>query len=148
MATRRGDQKPWMSADDYGRSLRGFQVNLLVKDVARSVAFAREVLGASVIYADPDFAVLRHGQGVEWMLHADHTYGSHPLLGLTGDGALRGPGVELRLHDHDPDRVAAAAARLGHTVLAEATDKPHGLREAYVIDPDGYVWVPDRPLAK
>ena len=45
-----------------------------------------------VIYADPDFAVLRHGAGPEWMLHADHTYGSHPLLGLTGDGALRGPG--------------------------------------------------------
>lgn len=148
MASKRGEQKPWMAADDYGRSLRGFQVNLLVKDVTRSIAFAREVLEASVIYADPDFAVLRHGKGVEWMLHADHTYGSHPLLGLTGDGALRGPGVELRLHDHDPDRVAATAARLGYTVLAEAADKPHGLREAYVIDPDGYVWVPDRPLAK
>jgi len=25
-------------------------------------------------------------------------------------------------------------------------DKPHGLREAYLIDPDGYIWVPDTPL--
>ncbi len=148
MASKRGDQVPWMSPPDYGRSLRGFQVNLLVKDVARSVAFAREVLGASVIYADPDFAVLRHGERSEWMLHADHTYGSHPLLGLTGDGAVRGAGVELRLHDHDPDKAAAAAARHGYTVLAEAADKPHGLRESYIVDPDGYVWVPDRPLAK
>jgi len=148
MASKRGDRKPWMKAEDYGRSLRGFHVNLLVKDVARSVAFAREVLEASVVYADPDFAVLRRGEGAEWMLHADHTYGSHPLLALTGDGALRGPGVELRLHDHDPDRAAAAAARLGYTVLAEAADKPHGLREAYIVDPDGYVWVPDRPLAR
>ena len=90
MAKKRGDRKPWMSAEDYGRSLRGFQAGLLVKDVARSVAFAREVLEAQVIYADPDFAVLRHGSGPEWMVHADHTYGSHPLLGLTGDGALRG----------------------------------------------------------
>jgi hypothetical protein len=31
-------------------------------------------------------------------------------------------------------------------VLAEAADKPHGLRESYIVDPDGYVWVPDRPL--
>src|SRR5229473_2296302 len=61
MASKRGDQEPWMSAEDYGRSLRGFQVGLLVKDVTRSVAFAREVLEAKVIYADPDFAVLRHG---------------------------------------------------------------------------------------
>src|SRR5271170_4580576 len=118
MASKRdSDQKPFMEAPAYGRSLRGFQVNLLVKDVARSVTFAREVLEATVIYADADFAVLRHGAGPEWMLHADHTYGSHPLLGLTGDGALRGPGVELRLHDHDPDRVVASAAKLGHTVL-------------------------------
>jgi uncharacterized glyoxalase superfamily protein PhnB len=80
------------------------------------------------------------------MLHADHTYGDHPLLALTGDGALRGAGVEIRMHDHDPDAAAETAARLGHTVLAAAADKPHGLREVYIADPDGYVWVLDRPL--
>jgi len=41
MAKKRGDRKPWMSAEDYGRSLRGFQVGLLVKDVARSGVFLR-----------------------------------------------------------------------------------------------------------
>ena len=145
MAKQRGTREPWMAAPDYGRSLRGFHVNLLVKQVARSVAFAREVLGATVVYDDPDFAVLRHGTA-EWMLHADHSYGNHPLLALTGDGALRGAGVELRLHDHDPDKAAADAARHGYTVLAPPADKPHGLRECYIADPDGYVWVPDRPL--
>ena len=55
--------------------------------------------------------------------------------------------MELRLHDHDPDKAAAKAASLGHMVLAEAADKPHGLRESYIVDPDGYVWVLDRPLA-
>lgn len=146
MVKKRGEQEqPWMTAPDYGRSLRGLSINLLVKDVARAVAFAREVLGAELVYGDADFAVLRR-EGAEWMLHADHTYGSHPLLALTGDGVLRGAGVEIRLHDHDPDAAAARAASLGHTVLAGAADKPHGLREAYISDPDGYVWVIDSPL--
>jgi hypothetical protein len=32
-------------------------------------------------------------------------------------------------------------------VLAETQDKPHGLRECYLVDPDGYVWVPGVPCA-
>ena len=146
MVKKRDEQEPWMPAPDYGRSLRGLSINLLVKDVARAIAFARQVLGASLVYGDADFAVLRR-DGAEWMLHADHTYSSHPLLALTGDGALRGAGIEIRLHDHDPDAAAIMAERLGYTVLAGAADKPHGLREAYIADPDGYVWVLDRPLA-
>lgn len=153
MAKHRGqDQTPFMAADAYGRSLKGLSFNLLVQDVTRSIKFQTEVLGARVVYADPDFAVLRFadpagGETAEWMLHADHTYGNHPLLGLTGDGMLRGVGVELRLHHCDPDAAAARARALGYHVFAEAADKPHGLREAYLVDPDGYMWVPDAPLA-
>ena len=84
------------------------------------------------------------GGTVEWMLHADHTYGDHPLLALTGDNALRGVGVELRLHGLDPDAAASTAHKLDFTVLQAPADKPHGLREAYIVDPDGYVWVPGR----
>ena len=139
MKQREGD--PWMPADTYGRSLRGFGVNLLVSDVARSLAFQTEVLGAETVYADADFAVLRHGDH-EWMLHADHTYAEHPLLSLTGDGAIRGAGAELRCYGIDPDAAEARARARGDTVLAPAADKPHGLREAYLVDSDGYVWVP------
>jgi len=32
--------------------------------------------------------------------------------------------------------------------LAGALDKPHGLREAYIIDQDGYLWVPGVPLTE
>ena len=138
--------EPWMPADAYGRSLRGFGVNLLVRDVTRSVAFQTAVLGVELVYADKDFAVLRHG-GQEWMLHADHTYAEHPLLGLTGDGAIRGAGAELRLYDLDPDAAETRARARGETVLAPAADKPHGLREVYIADPDGYVWVPGRATA-
>ena len=155
MVKKRGaDETPFMEAPAYGRSLKGLTINLLVKDIVRSVAFETDVLGAAVVYADTDFAVLRWrapGAGedemAEWMLHSDHTYSSHPLLGLTGDGTLRGVGAEFRLHGCDPDAAVARALKRGHVVLATPADKPHGLREAYIADPDGYVWVPDVPLA-
>ncbi len=137
--------KEFMPAEEYGRSLQGLGINLLVRDVTRSVAFAREVLGAGVAYADKDFAVLRYACGptrAEWMLHSDGTYHSNPLLGLIGDAQVRGVGVEVRLYHCDPDAAAARAKEHGHHVLSEAADKPHGLREAYILDPDGYCWVP------
>ena len=144
MKKREGE--PWMSGDDYGRSLRGFGVNLLVKDIPRSVAFQTEVLATEVVYSDADFAVIRHidaeGRGHEWMLHADHSFHDHPLLALTGDGAVRSAGIELRLYDHDPDAAEARARARGDYVLAASADKPHGLRECCLVDADGYVWVP------
>ncbi len=135
------EKTPFPDADTYGRSLTGFGVNLLVRDVAASLASLTEVLEVEVIYADRDFAVCRHG-GQEWMLHSDASYHSNPLLALTGDGAIRGAGLELRLYGVDPEAAAARAEAAGHTVLQPATDKPHGLREAYIAGPDGYVWVP------
>ena len=142
MKKREGD--PWVSPPVYGRSLRGLGVNLLVRDTARTVAFARDVLGLTIVYADADLAVLRHGEH-EWMVHADHTYDAHPLLPRTRVAALRGGGIELRVHDTDPDVAVAAAVEHGFEVLESADNKPHGLREAYILDPDGYVWVVDMP---
>lgn len=139
-------------ADDYGRALKGFGVNLLVRDVPRVIAFSREVLGATVVRADADFAVLRqviNGQTLaEWMLHADGTYHSNPLLGLIPADHPRGAGVELRLYQVDPDAAVARAEKAGYVVLNPPADKPHGMREAYILDPDGYCWVVSTPLAK
>ena len=143
MKLREGD--PWMPADEYGRSLRGLTINLLVRDVARAVAFARDVLGVEPVYSDPDFAMLRRGPS-EWMLHADHTYRGHPLHGSLAAGDPRGIGAEIRLHDMDPDAAEAAARERGDPVLAGSMDKPHGLREVFILDPDGYLWAIDRPL--
>lgn len=139
---RKGD--PWMPAAAYGRSLEGLTLNLLVADVAAALPFHKDVLGAEVVYSDPDFAVLRRGKA-EWMLHADHAYDGHPLKASLRPDTARGIGAELRLHGRDPDEAEAKARALGFTVLAGAADKPHGLREAYVVDADGYLWVPDVP---
>jgi catechol 2,3-dioxygenase-like lactoylglutathione lyase family enzyme len=143
--TKLRDGDPWMPAPDYGKSLKGLGINLLVQDIERAVDYQTEVLGAAVVYADPDIAVLR-GYGAEWMLHADHTYSDHPLKGSLENDIARGIGVELRLHGCDPDVAQEKARARGDVVLAGAIDKPHGLREAYLVDPDGYLWVPDLPL--
>jgi uncharacterized glyoxalase superfamily protein PhnB len=134
--------EPWMPAPEYGRSLKGLTINLLVRSMEKALQFQREVLRADVVYSDADFAVLR-GYGAEWMLHADHTYQGHAMQSVLTGAVQRGAGAELRLHGCDPDAAEAAARRLGFKVLVATTDKPHGLREAYLADTDGYVWVPD-----
>jgi predicted enzyme related to lactoylglutathione lyase len=47
-----------MPADEYGRSLPRFTVNLMVRDVTRALPFYRDVLQVTVRYADADFAAL------------------------------------------------------------------------------------------
>src|SRR6267143_3047274 len=68
----------WMPAADYGRAMPKFSLNLLVRAVERSLPFCKEILGATVRYADQDFAALNL-QGVDFMLHSYHTYDHHPL---------------------------------------------------------------------
>ena len=136
--------EPWMPAPDYGHSLKGMTLNLLVRDIDRSIAFQTRILQAEVVYSDPDIAVLR-GFGTEWMLHADHTYLENNLYDLISNVSVRGTGIEIRLHDCDPDEAEKRALDLGYAVLAETENKPHGLRECYLVDDDGYIWVPDVP---
>lgn len=146
------DQGEFPSGEEYGRSLKGFGINLLVRDVLRTVAFSREVLLAETAIADGDFAVLRHRVDghvlAEWMLHADGTYHNNPLPSLIPADHPRGAGAELRLYHLDPDAAVARAKARGDLVLAEPADKPHGMREAYILDPDGYCWVVSLPLKK
>ena len=145
MKKRPPDKTPPVSAEDYGRALRGLGFNLLVTDVARAVTFATEVLGATSFYDDEDFAALRWN-GQDFMFHADHAYRDHPLSGIVAGLEARGAGVELRLYGCDPDVAEAKARDLGFTVLSGAIDKPHGLREAFILCADGYAWVPSRRM--
>tara|TARA_B100000676_G_C17734405_1_gene658101 strand:- start:533 stop:757 length:225 start_codon:yes stop_codon:yes gene_type:complete len=69
-----------MPAPVYDATLTGFGVNLLVADIPAAIAFAKTILEAGTIYADPGFAVLRRGSG-ESTLHADHTYENHSFSG-------------------------------------------------------------------
>ena len=130
---------PWMPAGDYGRAMPRFTVNLLVRDLEKSLPFYRDVLGATVRYADADFAAL-HLAGLEFMLHADHAYDHHPLYERLKDKAKRGTGAELRLLGVDPDALQKRAEVAGTKVLQPAMDFPHGWRDVMLEDPDGYIW--------
>jgi hypothetical protein len=141
MKKRSHEKTPPVSAEDYGRSLRGIGFNLLVRDMGRAVTFATEVIGATSFYDDEDFAALRVN-GADFMLHADHAFADNPLSGLVQGVEGRGAGVELRIYGCDPDVAESRARELGFTVLAGAMDKPHGLRECIILDDEGYAWVP------
>ncbi len=129
------------SADAYGKSLKGLGFSLLVSDVEASVNFATTVLGATLFFKTDKFAAMKV-LGADFMFHDDDTYRHNPLHGFLAEGAGRGVGVELRCYGVDPDLAEAKARAHGFTVLAGSLDKPHGLRECIILDPDGYAWVP------
>jgi catechol 2,3-dioxygenase-like lactoylglutathione lyase family enzyme len=137
-----------MDAAEFGKSLpKGLGINLLVKHVDASVGFAKHVLGAESVYDDEDFAFLREPvSGASWILHADHSYSDHRLSGLVRSVQGRGVGAEFRLYGVDPDQAEARAREWGYQILEGTIDKPHGLRECYIFDPDWYVWVPSVPV--
>jgi uncharacterized glyoxalase superfamily protein PhnB len=136
-----------MPADEYGRRLPKFSVNLVVADVARAVAFYCDVLGAKAVYADMDFAAMDI-VGLEFMLHADHTYDQHPWHARLVTTHQRGLGAELRLFGVNPDEVEARAKQHGARLLRPTQDRAHGWREVIVEDPDGYAWAVGVPTKK
>lgn len=134
-------QETPVSASDYGKSLRGLGFNLIVKDLARSIQFATEVLEATVFFATPAFAAMKLNSQ-DFMFHADETYRNNELKGILAGNEARGVGVELRVYGLDPDLASDRARQGGWTVLAGSLDKPHGLREAMILDDEGYLWIP------
>jgi uncharacterized glyoxalase superfamily protein PhnB len=137
----------FMPADEYGRGMRPFSVNLLVRDIRASLAFYERVLGAAVRYADSDFAVLKL-LDFEFMLHADHAYDHHPLYQRLQAPGLRGTGAELRVLGLDPDSLEQRARDAGATIIQPTRDFPHGWRDVMLADPDGYIWAVGVPTRK
>ncbi len=132
-----------IKADAFGRSLHGIGLNLLVRDVPAQCAFLQTVFGLKSHQVTPDFAIVSYGDQV-FQLHSDGTYHSNPLLGLLPENPPRGGGIEIRLYDSDPDIAAGKAEAAGGMILQAPADKPHGLRETYILCENGYAWVASR----
>ena len=145
-----------MDAAEVGRALRGFGLNLLFRQVIPLAESIESVLEMRVIRANDDYAIIAGPQVAKSLiiqLHADATYHANPLPSLLpepepGAGAgARGAGAEFRVFDMDPDAAARRAEVAGWYVLQPPTDKPHGLRECYLLDLEGYCWVPGSVIA-
>ena len=132
---------PWKPASDYSWELSGLTVNLLVNNISQATDFITNVIEANIIYQDIDFAAIE-GFGSKWCFHADHTYDKNPLTNFVNSKDNRGVGIELRLLGCNPDKAEVRAKKYGFKVISKSQDKPHGLRECYIIDNFGYCWVP------
>ena len=143
-----------MDAAEVGRALRGFGLNLLCRQVIPLAESIASVLEMRVIRSNDDYAIIAGPQVAKSLiiqLHADATYHANALPSLLpepGAGAgARGAGAEFRLFDMDPDAAARRAEVAGWYILQPPTDKPHGLRECYLLDVEGYCWVPGSVIA-
>ena len=135
-----------MSADEYGRTLKGLSLNLIVRDVARSIPFYVDILGFRVLHRTADYAALER-EGATIQLHTDRTYARQPWGARLGAAEKRGFGVEIRVLGIDPDEAERRAKERGHPVLAPAKDwAPHGWRDCLIEDPDGYTFSVGLPL--
>ncbi len=143
--TKKRTGEPWKTAAEYGRTLGGLSVNLLVRDVARSLPFYRDVLGFRVRYSDVDFVALERDQ-MAVQLHADHTYDGMPWAARLREPGKRGFGAEIRIMGIDPDSAERIARDRGDPVLVATQDTPHGWRDCILQDPDGYTFAVGVPL--
>lgn len=136
-----------VSPGDFGKSLNGLGINLLVRDVFALQQFLTDVFGMKAFRVSKDFAIVQY-QSQILQLHADHTYHSHPLPSLIPENGIRGGGLAIHLFETDPDLAIALAQAHKHdsTLLQAAMNKPHGLRECAILCENGYAWFPSRPL--
>lgn len=138
--TKKRTGTPWMASDAYGKTLTGLSLNLIVRDVQKSVPFYRDVLGMTVHYSDEDMAALQL-ESAQIVLHADHTYEQQPWAPRLRDAGKRGLGAEIRILGIDPDAAERRARERGATVLAVTrVAAGHGWRDVLLEDPDGYTF--------
>ncbi len=134
-----------VSADAFGKSLRGIGLNLVVRDVLSLCETLEAVFDMKAHRKSADFAILTFKDQV-FQLHSDAAYGDHPLYGLLPELGARGAGIEIRLYDTDPDEAVKRGEKAGMHLLQEPMAKAHGLREAYLVCENGYAWVPSLAL--
>jgi lactoylglutathione lyase len=115
------------------------RLELFVDDLDTSIGFYAGI-GFAVERREHDYASLRWG---------DVVLGLGPIakLPMSGAGpgftqerlaAGRGAGVEIVLEVEDLDVALAAVRAAGHPLAAEPADRPWGLRDFRLTDPDGY----------
>ncbi len=114
------------------------RMELFVEDIDRAIAFYRDVLGFALLRRDEGYASIRRG---------DVTLGLGPIAKLPDVGghftrhklrANRGMGVEIVLEVADLEAEHARVRATGYPLLDALQDRPWGLADFRLADPDGY----------
>jgi lactoylglutathione lyase len=123
---------------------RAVLISLTAKDLLRSVAWYRDILGFTVDYVmerdgKPAAAGVRSGAAKIFINQDD---------GGRGWERVKGEGFAITFDTvQDVDAFAARIKSSGWTLAMEPTDMPWGVRMLRLVDPDGYrlgIW---RPLS-
>ena len=128
----------------------GLRLELFALDMEASIAFYTRVLAFELVRHEPgDYASLRLGGVV---------LGIGPVAKLPEEGGYfgrniatlrRGLGVEIVLEVEDVDGCQERVADSGHPILEPLRERPWGLRDFRISDPDGYyLRVTSRPAGE
>ena len=111
---------------------------MFVQEMGVAVAFYTGVMGFDLVCEEPGYVSLRRGEVI---------LGLGPISKLPAEGGYftrdiaehrRGLGVEIVLEVDDLDAYHAQILASGYEVFEPLRERPWGLRDFRVIDPDGY----------
>ena len=111
---------------------------LFVREMGVAVAFYTEVMGFDLLREEPGYSSLRRGEVI---------LGLGPISKLPTEGGYftrgiaehrRGLGVEIVLEVDDLDAYHARILASEYEIFEPLRERPWGLRDFRVVDPDGY----------
>jgi lactoylglutathione lyase len=115
------------------------RMELFVDDLDAAIAFWRDVLGFAVIRRDEGYASLERGTVVLGLGPVAKLPPAGPGPGFTQQrlASGKGAGVEIVLEADDLQAVHDSCRAAG-VIVEDLTDRPWGLRDFRIVDPDGY----------
>jgi predicted enzyme related to lactoylglutathione lyase len=114
----------------------GLRLELFVSDFERSVGFYEAVLGFVRENESPGYVSMRRGSAQIGIGLASGLPDVHPLKPRSGERG--GVGVEIVIEVEDVDAAHVAVQSAGHPILSPLKERPWGLRDFRIVDPDGY----------
>jgi lactoylglutathione lyase len=117
-----------------------FRIELFVDDIDASIRFYEHALGFRLTRREADYGSLERESAVLGLGSIDKlpAAGSGPGFTRAGLAGRRGAGVEIVLEVSDVEAALQAVLSAGVQPVEPLRDRPWGLRDFRVVDPDGY----------
>jgi lactoylglutathione lyase len=117
----------------------GLRLELFALNMEASIAFYTRVLAFELARHEPgDYASLRLGSVVLGIGPVDKLPEEGGYFGREIATLRRGLGVEIVIEVDDVDGCQERVAGSGHQILEPLQERPWGLRDFRISDPDGY----------